>query len=238
MESLLARLSTSRNSGLSNGAAAQKLKEVGPNTPTPPPSRWLRKTFTYLYGGFGSILFIAAVLVFIAWKPLGQPPAVANLALAIVLVLVWLAQASFSFWQDFSSSKVMASITTMLPAQCMILWDGTQQHINGKDIVPGDILRITMGDKLPADVRFIEVSSDVRFDRSILTGETQPLLGAVESTDKNYLETACIGMAGTHCVSGSAWGLVVETGDRTVFGRYVSPTSEGEHILIPAGSHN
>lgn len=169
---------------------------------------------------------------------MGQPPAVANLALAIVLVLVWLAQASFSFWQDFSSSKVMASITTMLPAQCMILWDGTQQHINGKDIVPGDILRITMGDKLPADVRFIEVSSDVRFDRSILTGETQPLLGAVESTDKNYLETACIGMAGTHCVSGSAWGLVVETGDRTVFGRYVSPTSEGEHILIPAGSHN
>jgi hypothetical protein len=55
---------------------------------------------SYLFGGFGAILFIAAILVFIAWKPLGEPaPAVANLALAIVLVIVWIAQASFNFWQ-------------------------------------------------------------------------------------------------------------------------------------------
>ena len=55
---------------------------------------------SYLFGGFGAILFVAAILVFIAWKPLGESaPAVANLALAIVLVIVWIAQASFNFWQ-------------------------------------------------------------------------------------------------------------------------------------------
>lgn len=53
----------------------------------------------YLFGGFGSILFIASILVFIAWKPLGQPPQVANLALAIVLAIVWVIQAAFSFYQ-------------------------------------------------------------------------------------------------------------------------------------------
>lgn len=149
----------------------------------------------------------------------------ANLALAIVLETVWLVQAAFSFWQDFSSSRVMASITTLLPEQCIVLRDGQQRRIDGKDVVPGDILRISVGNKLPADVRFLEVSSEARFDRSILTGEPLPLLASVESTDANYLETACIGMAGTHCVAGSAWGLVIETGDRTVFGRIARLTS-------------
>jgi sodium/potassium-transporting ATPase subunit alpha len=231
---LFSRYHSSRGTGLTNAQAAQLLKTVGPNVPTPPPSRWFKKTIGYLYGGFGSILFVAATLVFIAWEPLGEPnPLPANLALAIVLVLVWVIQAAFSFWQDFSSSRVMASITTMLPDQCIVLRDGTQQRIDGRDVVPGDVLRITMGNKLPADVRFVEVSSDARFDRSILTGETVPLLGSVDSTDTNYLETACIGMAGTHCVSGSAWGLVLETGDCTVFGRIAKLTSAPKEGLTP-----
>ncbi|KAK3067368.1 hypothetical protein LTR53_015804 [Teratosphaeriaceae sp. CCFEE 6253] len=233
VDELFSRYHSSRGTGLTNAQAAQQLKTVGQNLPTPPPSRWFRKTVTYLFGGFGSILFVAAILVFIAWKPLGQPPAPANLALAIVLLLVWVIQETFSFWQDFSSSRVMASISGMLPDKCMVLRDSTQQEIDGRDIVPGDLLRLTLGNKLPADVRFVDVSPDVRFDRSILTGETMPLLGSVESTDANYLETACIGMAGTHCVSGNAWGLVLETGDRTVFGRIAKLTSAPKGGLTP-----
>lgn len=234
VDELFSRYSSSRGTGLTTAGAVQKLKEVGPNQPTPPPSRWFRKTLTYLFGGFGSILFLAAILVFIAWKPLGEPaPAIANLALAIVLVLVWVIQAAFSFWQDFSSSRVMASITGMLPEKCTVLRDGKMIHVDGREIVPGDLLRITLGNRLPADVRFVEVSPDARFDRSILTGETVPLLGSVESTDDNCLETACIGMAGTHCVSGNAWGLVVETGDRTVFGCIAQLTSAPKAGLTP-----
>ena len=233
IDELFARFSSSRSTGLSGSQAAQKLKTIGQNVPSPPPSQWFRKTINYLFGGFGAILFVAAILVFVAWKPLGHPPAIANLALAVVLVIVWLAQASFSFWQDFSSSRVMASITGMLPDRCFVLRDGTLQEIDGRNIVPGDILRITMGSKLPADVRFVEVSSDARFDRSILTGETVPLLGSVQSTDDNYLETACIGMAGTHCVSGNAWGWILETGDRTVFGRIAKATSTPKQGMTP-----
>jgi sodium/potassium-transporting ATPase subunit alpha len=51
------------------------------------------------------------------------------------------------------------------------------------------------------------------------SGETLPLRAVAESMEKNYLETPCIGMAGTHCVSGSAVGIIVATGDRSVFGR-------------------
>lgn len=127
----------------------------------------------------------------------------------------------------------MASITQLLPEECIVIRDGTQTRVDGRDVVPGDILRITIGNKLPADVRFVEVSSDARFDRSILTGETVPLLASVDSTDSNYLETACIGLAGTHCVSGSAWGLILETGDRTVFGRIAKLTSTPKKGLTP-----
>lgn len=94
IDDLFRRFSSSRTSGLSGSEAANQLKTVGRNIPSPPPSRWFKQTIGYLFGGFGSILFVAAILVFIAWKPLGEPnPAVANLALAIVLVAVWLIQA-------------------------------------------------------------------------------------------------------------------------------------------------
>lgn len=65
----------------------------------------------------------------------------------------------------------MASITTMLPDSCLVLRDGSQVTLVATDIVPGDILYIKAGNKLPADVRFIEASSDAKFDRSILTGK-------------------------------------------------------------------
>lgn len=113
---------------------------------------------------------VGAILVFVSWKPLGDPPAQANLALAIVLLAVFFIQASFNAWQDWSSSRVMASITTMLPDSCLVLRDGAQVTVMATDIVPGDILYIKAGNKLPADVRFIEISSDAKFDRSILTG--------------------------------------------------------------------
>ena len=58
------------------------------------------------------------------------------------------------------------------------------------------------------------------------TGESLPLSGTIDSTDDNYLETRCIGMQGTHCVSGSGIGVVVATGDKTVFGRIAKLTNE------------
>lgn len=124
----------------------------------------------YFLRGFGSILLVGSILVFVSWKPLGQPPAIANLALAIVLLAVFFIQAAFNAWQDWSSSRVMASITTMLPDDCIVLRDGAQVTVVARDIVPGDILYIKSGNKLPADVRFVEISSDAKFDRSILTG--------------------------------------------------------------------
>ena len=104
-------------------------------------------------------------------KPLGEPPAPANLALAVVLLIVILIQAVFNAWQDFSTSRVMASIKGMLPSDVLVLRDGGQTKVSAKDLVPGDLVTITMGEKVPADLKLIEAGADLQFDRSILTGE-------------------------------------------------------------------
>lgn len=103
----------------------------------------------------------------------------------------------------------MNSITGMLPEDCHVLRDGEQRMLQASEVVPGDILYFKAGSKLPADVRFIQTSTDAKFDRSILTGESIPIAAVTESNEPNYLETKCIGMQGTHCTSGSGIGVVV-----------------------------
>ena len=65
--------------GLSAEQASRKVKEYGRNAPSPPKSDRLQRYFFYFFGGFGSILLVGAILVFIAWKPLGDPPQTANM---------------------------------------------------------------------------------------------------------------------------------------------------------------
>lgn len=219
------KLTTDASFGLSDDQVKVAQAHYGKNSPSPPPSRLFQKLFWYFFGGFGSILLIGGILVMISWKPLGNPPAKANLALAIVLFIVFVIQAVFNAWQDFSSSRVMKSITGMLPEECHVLRNGLQNTVSAVDIVPGDILYFKAGSKLPADIRFCAVSSDAKFDRSILTGEAAPLSAVTEATDQNYLETRNVGFAGTHCTSGVGSGIVVSTGDHTVFGHIAKLTS-------------
>ena len=169
---LTQRLNTSLKDGLSDEQVKRRLQRYGKNAPSPPQTHHFKTIMGYFFKGFGSILIIASILVFIAWKPLGDPPAQANLALAIVLLAVFFIQAGFNMWQDWSSSRVMASIKTMLPSECQIIRDGVQMTMFAQDLVPGDVLLVKAGNKLPADVRFNQVSSDVKFDRSILTGKS------------------------------------------------------------------
>lgn len=171
MDEVLRRLSTSLDAGLSPDQVTRRAAHYGKNAPSPAPTHNSKRILGYFFKGFGTILLVAAILVFIAWRPLGKPPAPANLALAIVLLAVFFIQAAFNMWQDWSSARVMASIKTMLPEHCQVIRDGHEMSLLAEQIVPGDILLIKAGNKLPADVRFISVNPDTKFDRSILTGK-------------------------------------------------------------------
>lgn len=64
----------------------------------------------------------------------------------------------------------MASITTMLPDTCLVIRNASTLEISAVDLVPGDVIQIKQGNKIPADVRIVQASPDLKFDRSILTG--------------------------------------------------------------------
>ncbi|KAN0065286.1 hypothetical protein ACQY0O_001121 [Thecaphora frezii] len=225
VEEALKRLSSSADTGLDASQAERRLKQYGRNEMSKPPSRWARKLFGYIFGGFGSLLVFGAVICFIAWKPLGNPnPQVSNLALACVLLFVVLLQTVFNAWQDFSTSRIMASIAGMLPEEVVVVREGERRSVAAAELVQGDVLVITLGSKVAADCRIISCS-EAKFDRSVVTGEAEAIAGSVDMTEPNYLETRNIALAGTSCVNGSALGLVVATGDNTVFGRIAQMTN-------------
>jgi P-type E1-E2 ATPase len=90
--------------------------------------------------------------------------------------------------KDWSSSRVVASISGMLLSQVVVVRDGNSRSVPASELVPGDIIEIRAGNKVPADLRLFEVSGDLKFDRSVYTGEAKPIQGSVNFTDDNLLE--------------------------------------------------
>ncbi|BGO93751.1 hypothetical protein NBRC10512v2_006066 [Rhodotorula toruloides] len=220
IDELCQRLGVAPKSGLDKMMAAKRLAKDGRNVLSPPRTNWFAKIFWYFFGGFGTLLFVSSILCFIAWKPLGEPnPSTANLALAVVLLIVVLLQAVFNAWQDFTTSRTMAAIAGVLPTSILCRREGETKELPASELVMGDIVLLQLGAKVPADIRLIEVSSDLKFDRSILTGESLAVGATLDSTDENFMETRNVALQGTLCTEGSGVGVVVGRGNDTIFGR-------------------
>ncbi|KAL1921901.1 uncharacterized protein VTP21DRAFT_10543 [Calcarisporiella thermophila] len=220
------RFSTSILEGLGLDQATKRLQQNGKNAITPARTNYLRKIASYLFGGFGALLWLASLICWISWQPLGLPnPDPLNLALAILLLIVVAIQAAFNAWQDWSTARVMASINNMLPAETMVLRGGKKLKLAATELVTGDIVFLNLGNKVPADIRLVQISGDLKFDRSILTGESDAVAGSTECTDENFLETKNIALMGTHVTNGSGIGVVIATGDNTVMGRIAKLSS-------------
>jgi sodium/potassium-transporting ATPase subunit alpha len=107
----------------------------------------------------------------------------------------------------------MNSILNLLPSECLVLRSGVPTKMTASNLVIGDIVQIKLGNKVPADLRLIQVSNDLKFDRAVLTGESEPVEGTTAMTDENFLESKNIALMGTHVVNGSGLGIVVLTGN-------------------------
>ncbi|KAI9236919.1 MAG: cation-transporting ATPase pma1 [Podila humilis] len=214
------RFNSNEALGLSQVEAGRRLKSNGPNILDTRRPNYFLKLLGYLFGGFCSILWVGSITFFICWQPpLSDPPNDTNLALAILLIFVILIQASFSAFQDFSTSRVMSSILDMIPAECHVFRDGQLVKVPAADLVIGDRVHLSLGNKVPADLRILQTSNDTRFDRSVLTGESEPIEASIFDTDDNFLESKNIAFLGTHLIQGSAVGIVVLKGNDTLMGR-------------------
>jgi sodium/potassium-transporting ATPase subunit alpha len=228
------QFNVSPDRGLDDAVATRWIQRSGKNVLAQHRENYLKKLASYFFGGFCSILWVAVIVFFICWQPLSKPPSPTNLSLAILIILVILLQAMFSAFQDWSTKRVMNSIMDLLPSECLVIRDGELKKIPASDLVAGDLVQLSTGNKVPADIRILEMSADLRFDRAVLTGESEEVDGSVDASDDNFLETTNIALMGTHVTNGSAKGVVVLTGARTVMGRInkLTATTKRKPTLI------
>jgi len=167
LNDLFQRFHTDPQRGLTSENATAARAQYGDNKITPPkPPNYFWLLFKELFLGFNSILWVAGLLAFLSYKPFGGPnPSVTNLGLGIVLVLVVICNSILNVYQEMKSIKIVASFSKLLPTIATVRRDGREQQIVVDELVPGDIILIRMGDKLPADCRFLKVEG-VKVSRS------------------------------------------------------------------------
>ncbi|XP_049736915.1 sodium/potassium-transporting ATPase subunit alpha-2 isoform X3 [Elephas maximus indicus] len=214
--------------GLTNQRAQDILARDGPNALTPPPTtpEWV-KFCRQLFGGFSILLWIGAILCFLAFgiqAAMEDEPSNDNLYLGVVLAAVVIVTGCFSYYQEAKSSKIMDSFKNMVPQQALVVREGEKIQINAEEVVVGDLVEVKGGDRVPADLRIIS-SHGCKVDNSSLTGESEPQTRSPEFTHENPLETRNICFFSTNCVEGTARGIVIATGDRTVMGRIATLAS-------------
>uniref|UniRef100_A0A4W3HSB7 Sodium/potassium-transporting ATPase subunit alpha n=1 Tax=Callorhinchus milii TaxID=7868 RepID=A0A4W3HSB7_CALMI len=228
LEELQRKYDTDLNQGLSNIRAKEILARDGPNSLTPPPTtpEWI-KFCRQLFGGFSVLLWIGAILCFLAYgiqAATEDEPANDNLYLGVVLSTVVIVTGCFSYYQEAKSSRIMDSFKNLVPQQALVIREGEKSSINAETVVAGDLVEVKGGDRIPADLRIISASS-CKVDNSSLTGESEPQTRSPEFTNDNPLETRNIAFFSTNCVEGTARGIVINTGDRTVMGRIATLAS-------------
>uniref|UniRef100_A0A8C8CEB2 Sodium/potassium-transporting ATPase subunit alpha n=1 Tax=Oncorhynchus tshawytscha TaxID=74940 RepID=A0A8C8CEB2_ONCTS len=204
--------------GLSSAKAAENLARDGPNSLTPPPTtpEWV-KFCKQMFGGFSMLLWTGALLCFLAYG-------IQALYLGVVLSAVVIVTGCFSYYQEAKSSKIMDSFKNLVPQQALVVRDGEKMNINAQQVVVGDLVEVKGGDRIPADLRIISASG-CKVDNSSLTGESEPQTRTPDYSNDNPLETRNIAFFSTNCVEGTARGIVINTGDRTVMGRIATLAS-------------
>ncbi|KAG8545963.1 hypothetical protein GDO81_020017 [Engystomops pustulosus] len=228
VEEVCRKYNTDCVQGLTLSKAAEILARDGPNALTPPPTtpEWI-KFCRQLFGGFSILLWIGAILCFLAYgiqAGTEDDPAGDNLYLGIVLAAVVIITGCFSYYQEAKSSKIMESFKNMVPQQALVIREGEKMQLNAEEVVVGDLVEIKGGDRVPADLRIISAHG-CKVDNSSLTGESEPQTRSPDCTHDNPLETRNITFFSTNCVEGTARGIVVATGDRTVMGRIATLAS-------------
>lgn len=182
------------------------------------------------------LLWIGAVLCFLAYgiqAATEEEPQNDNLYLGVVLSAVVIITGCFSYYQEAKSSKIMESFKNMVPQQALVIRNGEKMSINAEEVVVGDLVEVKGGDRIPADLRIISANG-CKVDNSSLTGESEPQTRSPDFTNENPLETRNIAFFSTNCVEGTARGIVVYTGDRTVMGRIATLASGLEGARLPS----
>jgi magnesium-transporting ATPase (P-type) len=151
-----------------------------------------------------------------------------------VILAVILINALIGFIQEGKSEKALESIRKMLSLEAVVLREGARQTVAAEDLVPGDIVLLKSGDKVPADLRLIRVKN-LRIEESPLTGESEEVEKDTAPAEKSAIlgDQSSMVFSGTSVTYGEAAGLVVSTGAHTEIGKINQMIAEVEEMTTP-----
>ena len=153
----------------------------------------------------------------------------------IVIAGVVLLNAILGFVQEGKAEGALEALRNMMVQECLVIRDGDQRRIPARDLVPGDIVALEGGDKIPADLRFFE-ASNLHVDEASLTGESVPVRKDTKVVPGNDLvpgDQTNMGFSGTYVTQGTAKAVVVETGRNTMFGRIADMVKVADSGMTP-----
>lgn len=236
----LAQLLDTFQTDLLNGLTQEQAHEIwlrdGPNqlTEVRSSSKWV-KFCKNIFGGFATLLWVGALLCFFAYSiQVSTTESVSpdNLYLGLVLVFVVVVTGIFSYYQEAKSDQIMESFKNLVPQYATVIRSGIKRKIPVDEVVVGDLVEVSYGDRIPADFR-VTRASQFKVDNSSLTGESRPQTRTTEPTHEEPLETKNLAFMSTNCVEGKGMGIVVGTGDRSVMGRIAGLASRIQMTKTP-----
>lgn len=205
------------NEGLSCVEIEEKQEEYGKNVLDLKNNKTLLNRLKEAFiNPFNIVLILVAIVTFFTDVIIATKKDYLTFMLIISTVII---SAMISFFQQASSDKAAQKLKKMISNKIDVIRDGNQEVIDVEEVVPGDIVKLSSGDMIPGDVRFLE-AKDLFIDQASLTGESNPVEKFVilKDNEAELTDLSNIGFMGTNVVSGSATAVIVGTGNQTYFG--------------------
>ncbi len=211
--------------GLSSDQAGERLQTFGPNMLAQakkkgPVVRFLLQFHNVLI----YVLLAAAVITALLQEWVDS----------MVIFGVTIVNALIGFIQEGKAEKSLDSIRNMLAPKAVVLRDGKRTSIQSRDLVPGDVVLLKAGDKVPADLRLFD-TSELQIDESALTGESVPVGKNPYEVDEDTPlgDRSCMAFSGTMVTYGQARGVVAATAELTQIGKISSMLSQVDTLTTP-----
>jgi len=224
-EEVTTLLTTHPDRGLSLFEAKHRLERFGPNMVTAKKQKGILIRFLLqFHQPLVYILLAAAFITLILQEWVDS-----SVIFGVVIV-----NAIIGFIQESKAEKAIESLKQMMTTQATVLRDGKWTQIDSTQLVPGDIVRIQSGDKVPADVRLL-TCRDLQVDESALTGESVPVIKKTGTLNPDTIlaDRHNMAYAGTLVTYGQAQAVVVATGDKTETGRISEMIAEAVDLSTP-----
>ncbi len=174
------------------------------------------------------------VLILILIIAAGISFAIGEIGDAVTIMAIVILNGVLGFVQEFKAERAIEALQKMLSPSCRVVRDGKESRIDASELVPGDIVLLEIGDRVPADLRLLE-AVNLKVDESALTGESVSVAKRVKAVPEAapLAERSDMVWMGTNVTNGYAKGVVVATGMSTEFGKIAKLTSEVKQTATP-----